>query len=60
MKKKLFQNKFTKLINKNLKNGEHLPIGIQIATLTHQDEACLAIMKVVDDILINNKIVEKC
>ena len=55
-----YNDKFTKLINKNLKNGEHLPIGIQIATLTHQDEACLAIMKVVDDILINNKIVEKC
>ena len=52
-------DRFTKILRRNVNNAENLPIGIQIASLTHEDEACLAIMKIVNNILISNKFVEK-
>jgi fatty acid amide hydrolase len=55
-----YNDKYTDLIKKNLYHkGENLPIGLQIATLTNEDEACLALMKVINNILIKNNVIEK-
>ena len=41
----------TKKIRENLEGCENLPVGIQISTLTNQDESCLAMMEKIDRIL---------
>lgn len=46
----------TKAIRKSLIGSEGLPMGIQVSTLSHQDEKCLGVAKNIDDVFKKHKV----
>ena len=49
----------TRRIRENLEDSQGLPIGIQVATISNKDEACLAIMDRIDRVLKAEKVIEE-
>jgi hypothetical protein len=50
-----YNDSLTKLINENLQTSKGLPIGLQIMTLSKNDELCLYTMKLIDNLNKNKK-----
>ena len=53
--KKYRVDSYTKAIGGNIVGAEGLPVGIQISSLTYQDEQCMRVVKQIDFILQKNK-----
>lgn len=43
-----FNDSITKLINKNMKKSEGMPVGIQIAALPYKDEIIVELMRTIE------------
>ena len=50
---------YTKAARENIVGAEGLPVGIQISTLTYQDEQCMGVAKQIDSILQKHEIIKK-
>lgn len=50
-----YNDKMAEVISDSVKNSLNLPIGIQVATLPLEDEKCIAMMKIIDDVVRKDK-----
>jgi len=53
--KPIFDDKHYKLFNEGVKDCEGMPVSVQVATMTNNDEMCIRLMKEIDDMYQFNK-----
>jgi len=53
--KSKYNDKMTKTITENISSSLNIPVGIQVATIPGEDEKCLGIMKMIDNLVKERK-----